>query len=223
MPSVSIPRPTLPDAIFLLVFRRALGRRLRRTPGVRARALVAAARGRAVALVEANAGRVVDRPSASHLRVCAAVAGAYMALRTELHDDAAAFAIVREVWLGAAAGPPAWLMRWLPWLTRDPFRFTVKVSKTKQTAYYGISFRRRVEQDDDDAYRMTVTECFYQRFFVDLGVPELAPMFCEKDFDWAGAIDPRRHGFAFARPTTLAAGGDGCRFEMRRVARAGAR
>jgi hypothetical protein len=110
-------------------------------------------------------------------------------------------------------------MRLLPKLVRDPFRFTVGVSKTKQARYYGASFERCFEEDGADAYRMSVTRCFYAEFLVDHGVPELGPMFCAKDFDWAGAIDPATHGFAFTRPTTLLTGGDRCRFEMRRVRR----
>jgi hypothetical protein len=175
--------------------------------------------GRTEMLVEANRHRVVDRASGSHLWMCATLTATYQVLRSHARTRDEALAIAREVFLGTGAKAPAWLMRFLPKLVRDPFRFTVNVSKTKQVAYYGSTFDRVVEQDDDDAYRMTVTRCFYHRFLEDHGVLELGSAFCEKDFEWAHAIDPGTHRFAFERPTTLLTGGDACRFEMRRARR----
>lgn len=163
---------------------------------------------------------MADRASQSHLWMCATVTAAYQVLRSHPPTREPALGIVRGVFLSTGAKGVGWMMRLLPRLVRDPFRFTVAVSRKKQAAYYGGTFERVIEQDDEDAYRMTVTKCFYHRFLIDHGVAELGPMFCEKDFDWAGAIDPVTHGFSFNRPTTLLTTGEPCRFEMRRVRRA---
>lgn len=210
-------RMHLIDAIFLFLFRRRLRARLRTFGATVASALTREVFARAEMLVETNRHRIADRASGSHLRMCAAVTATYQVLRSHAETASTSLDIAREAFLTTGAKGPDWMMRLLPKLVRDPFRFTVNVSKKKQAAYYGCTFERVVEQDDDEAYRMTVTRCFYHRFLVDHGVAELGSAFCEKDFDWARAIRPETHRFAFDRPTTLLTTGDPCRFEMRRV------
>lgn len=219
--ALAVPRvrANLLDAIFLFFFRRRLRARLRPFGAKVASAVVREATGRAEVLVEANRHRLSDSASGSHLRLCATITAAYQVLRSHAQTAEQALAIARDVLRTTGARAPDRAMRLLPKLVRDPFRFTVNVSKKKQADHYGATFHHVIEQDDDEAYRMTVTRCFYHQFLVDHGVAELGPAFCEKDFDWGNAIRPDTHGFAFARPTSLLTTGDPCRFEMRRVRR----
>jgi hypothetical protein len=95
----------------------------------------------------------------------------------------------------------------------------VNISKSKQLAYYGKTFAYELAEDNEDAFVLKVHRCFYHAFFVRHGALELGAMFCLKDNNWADALDPARVGFTFVRPTTLARGGDCCRFEFRRIAK----
>jgi len=211
------PRQNLLDRLFLWSFQRRLRIALKSRGATVAAALTREAGARRTMLVEENRDRIVDRASESHLWLCAAVTAAYHVLRSHPTTRDAALRIVRETFLSTGAKGVAQMMRLLPKLVRDPFKFTINVSKKKQSAYYGRTFERAVVQDDNDAYRMTVSKCFYHRFLIDNGAAELGPMFCEKDLDWAAAIDPVTHGFSFSRPTTLLTTGEPCRFEFRRT------
>ena len=211
------PRPGLLDWLFLRSFQGRLRSALKDRGATVTVALVREASARRTMLVEENRDRVVDRASESHLWLCAAVTAAYHVLRSHPSTRDVALSIVRDAFLSTGAKGVARTMRLLPKLVRDPFKFTIKVSKKKQSSYYGRTFERVVVQDDDDAYRMTVSKCFYHRFLIDNGAAELGPAFCEKDLDWAAAIDPATHGFSFSRPTTLLTTGEPCRFEFRRT------
>ena len=203
--------------VFLWSFQRRLHIALKCRDAAVAAALVREASARRTMLVEENRERIVDRASESHLWLCAAVTAAYHVLRSHPTTRDAALSVVRGAFLSTGAKGVGKTMRLLPKLVRDPFRFTINVSKKKQSAYYGRTFEHVVVQDDNDAYRMTVSKCFYHRFLIDHGAAELGPTFCEKDLDWAAAIDPVTHGFSFSRPTTLLTTGEPCRFEFRRT------
>jgi hypothetical protein len=192
------PRPNLLDWLFLWSFHRRLRRALKGQGAAVAAALVREASARRTTVVEA-------------------VAAAYQVLRSHQTTRDVALSVVREAFLSIGAKGVGGLMRLLPKLVRDPFRFTINISKKKQSVYYGRAFERVIVQDDNDAYRMTVSKCFYHRFLIDNGAAELGPTFCEKDLDWAAAIDPVTHGFSFSRPTTLLTTGEPCRFEFRRT------
>jgi hypothetical protein len=211
------PGPNLLDWLFLWSFQRRLRRALKGQGAAVAVALVREASARRTMVVEQNRHRIVDRASESHLWLCAAVAAAYQVLRSHPTTRDIALNVVRGAFLSIGAKGVGRLMRLLPKLVRDPFRFTINISKKKQSAYYGRTFERFIEQDDNDAYRMTVSKCFYHRFLIDNGAAELGPMFCEKDLDWAAAIDPATHGYSFSRPATLLTTGEPCRFEFRRT------
>jgi hypothetical protein len=211
------PRPNLLDWLFLWSFERRLRRALKGQGAAVAAALVREASARRAMVAQENRHRIVDRAAESHLWLCAAVTAAYQVLRSHPTTRDIALSVVRETFLSIGAKEAGRLMRLLPKLVRDPFRFTINISKKKQSAYYGRTFERVIVQDDHDAYRMTVSKCFYHRFLIDNGAAELGLMFCEKDLAWAAAIDPATHGFSFHRPTTLLTTGEPCRFEFRRT------
>ncbi len=60
-------------------------------------------------------------------------------------------------------------------------------------------------------YRMDITECPYNRYFTELGTPELTKIFCINDECTYGDIP----GLEFIRHTTLGTGGDKCDFYIR--------
>jgi hypothetical protein len=71
------------------------------------------------------------------------------------------------------------------------------------------------QTDEGDLFTSTVTRCANVEVFSALGCPELAMLGC--DHDLAGYPEiADRHGFEFRRPTTIAKGGDVCRFRFYR-------
>ena len=60
-------------------------------------------------------------------------------------------------------------------------------------------------------YRMDIIECPYNRYFTELGTPELTKIFCINDECTYGDVP----GLEFIRHTTLGTGGDRCDFLVR--------
>jgi len=72
------------------------------------------------------------------------------------------------------------------------------------------------ERDRSDTH---IRKCLFNDFFGAHGAPELTPVFCALDSIWVDELHRPRYGVRFERPTTLAAGGDACRFQFSRAAR----
>ena len=63
-----------------------------------------------------------------------------------------------------------------------------------------------------------IRKCLFNDFFRAHGAAELTPIFCALDSIWVDELHKPRYGVRFARPTTLAAGDDACRFQFTRAA-----
>ena len=63
------------------------------------------------------------------------------------------------------------------------------------------------------AYRMDVVACPYNRYFTELGCPELTKIFCENDERTYGNLP----GLQFIRTSTLGKGGERCDFYLKKV------
>jgi hypothetical protein len=94
----------------------------------------------------------------------------------------------------------------------DPFALIRDASKEREERFFGAAFSFERPRDDGDAYHLEILACEFVRLARAEGVPHLAPLFCEFDAAWIAAIDPAKHRLRFARPTTIAAGCDRCRF-----------
>lgn len=94
----------------------------------------------------------------------------------------------------------------------DPFQEIVTVSKQREDHYFGRSFSFERQQDDNSAYRLDITGCFYHQLLAAHGAADLTPAFCAFDGNWIEAIDSKTYGFRFERPTTIGWGHDRCRF-----------
>jgi hypothetical protein len=71
------------------------------------------------------------------------------------------------------------------------------------------------QTDEGDLFTSTVTRCGNVEVFNALGVPELGMLGCDHDLAGYPAIADR-HDVEFRRPTTIAKGGDVCRFRFYR-------
>jgi hypothetical protein len=98
----------------------------------------------------------------------------------------------------------------------DPVVSMTATARTKEESTFGPSFVFEHERDDQNAYWVKITRRLYYSYFVAHAAPELTPVFCDWDANWASAINPARHGFRYDRPTALGLGGDGCYFRHTR-------
>ena len=64
-------------------------------------------------------------------------------------------------------------------------------------------------------YRMDIVACPYNRYFTELGCPELTKIFCENDERTYGHLP----GLQFIRTSTLGKGGERCDFYLKKVKR----
>ena len=62
-----------------------------------------------------------------------------------------------------------------------------------------------------DEVRFTVSACHFPRLCEAVGMPEVAPLFCETDAAYFGSVEP---DVILERPQTLAKGGDSCPFRL---------
>ena len=65
---------------------------------------------------------------------------------------------------------------------------------------------------EKNAYRMDIVECPYNRYFTELGCPELTKIFCENDDRMYGNLP----GLKFIRTGTLGKGSQKCDFYLKR-------
>ena len=70
----------------------------------------------------------------------------------------------------------------------------------------------RIDFVEPDRVGFTVTSCRFVRLCREVGLPDLAPIFCAGDASYFGGIEP---DVQLIRPQTLAAGGSCCPFELR--------
>ncbi|MGH3145253.1 MAG: L-2-amino-thiazoline-4-carboxylic acid hydrolase [Rubrobacter sp.] len=158
-----------------------------------------------------HASWIEDEQSRSHLRFPALALAGYRALRGVLPEDEAV-TLLAEALIGP--GRPHVYEGTKRALddAPDPFTLMTRISKEKEASFYGRTFAFERPQDDEHAYLLNVTRCFWHRFFATNKALELMSVFCEWDTSWMDAVDPGGHGFRSERPTTLGYGGDACRF-----------
>ena len=70
----------------------------------------------------------------------------------------------------------------------------------------------RIETVDESRVSFTVTDCRFVRLCRQLGVPEMAPLFCAGDASYFGGVQP---GVKLIRPQTIANGADTCPFILK--------
>jgi hypothetical protein len=94
----------------------------------------------------------------------------------------------------------------------NPFEQIVDASRMRGQYFFGSTFTFEREQDDEHAYLLNVTSCFYHNFFSKNNAPELTAIFCEFNNIWIEHIDSKKHNFRFERTETMGFGGRKCSF-----------
>jgi hypothetical protein len=168
------------------------------------------------ALYESNRGLATDEQSTFHLRCMTLALAAYRVLQVSLPKDEA-FEKVRRAFIEPGRADMLREMAEVLNTGTDPFRQVVAYSKSQEEHFFGSKFTFERVQDDDQAYKLHVSECFLHRFFSQNGAPELTRIGCDSNASWIDAIDPAKHGVLLDRPSMLGYGGDKCRFYFYRL------
>lgn len=112
-----------------------------------------------------------------------------------------------EVWMRHALGDLS-IERWRS--LDDAARMEFLASLTAQ--FRNMELADAAVAEDSAFFR--VTACQFPRLCAEVGVPELAPVFCAVDAHFFGGVEK---SIALDRPETLATGGEGCPFSLRWV------
>lgn len=158
----------------------------------------------------------VDEAAQVHLMMTTHVLAAYRELSARGTTPEEALEAIREAF---AAGGRFWIRTFTGLhlaLPGDRLRRLRRVAERRAVRDYGEGFAFEMAEEEA-GFVMAVKGCLYHAFFVANGCPELTEVFCHWDRNWADAIHPERHGISFDRPTTLAGGGDECRFVFHRT------
>lgn len=168
-------------------------------------------------------GAVLERDEASRriIRSASLVAAAFATLREHgLGEDATARLLLdalsrwvidnREAYSLARLG----IRRDLP----DQAYAAARANfKRRGEERFGAAFVYEQEVSDDARSFVNIRRCLYNDFLSAIGMPQVTPLFCAMDMIWAEDVTHPRYNLRFERPTTLAAGGDACRFQFFRV------
>ena len=84
---------------------------------------------------------------------------------------------------------------------------------TRKLFASGNGFQNVFYPREKGAYRMDIVACPYNRYFTELGCPELTKIFCENDERTYGNLP----GLQFIRTSTLGKGGERCDFYLKKV------
>jgi hypothetical protein len=182
-------------------------------------ALRAEAEPRARELAEASADLVLEKTSQRWVGFASALLACYRGLSARVGEEPA-----REVIDRAITGPfQAKVREFLAQkfgITEENAeeawdRFVVGF-KEKAERTWGPGFTYAQEIREPRRQFVNVTRCIFNDFFRRNGAPELTPLLCAYDRVWADELGKPPYGIGFERPTTLAKGGDACRFQFTR-------
>ncbi len=162
-----------------------------------------------------HAAWLEDEPSKFHLRLMGLLLASYRVLSERMPRDEA-LALLKKALIEPNRPAIREGVRAALDQAPDPMAVLVAASKEREELFFGRTFTFERKQENEQAYLLHVKQCFYHRFCVANGTPELMQVLCEWDWTWADAIDPQKHGFWFELPTTLGYGDDVCRFCFRR-------
>lgn len=96
----------------------------------------------------------------------------------------------------------------------DAFAKIARNFKTRGEERFGRAFVYEQEVREPERSFINVRRCFFNDYFREQGTPELTPILCELDNIWAEELQKPQYRLRFQRPSTLATGGEMCRFQF---------
>jgi hypothetical protein len=180
--------------------------------------LEASVRTRTAMLVEQNEGRAIDDPSRQWLLLSSVILAAYQELRLLVDDAQAVLSILRDaVTVPFAEHLTAYIADRFGISQDAPEEAFTRIAenfKARGEERFGQAYTYVQEVQDEGRSFVNIQKCFFNDFFRANGMPELTLIFCAMDNLWAEELEKPCYGIRFEHPTTLAQGGDMCRFQF---------
>jgi hypothetical protein len=180
--------------------------------------LEASVRARAAILLEQNKARAIDDPSRQWLLLSSIILAAYQELRPLVDDPQAVLSMLRYAITVPFAGRLSAYIADRFGISQDApeeaFTRIAENFKARGEKSFGQAYTYVQEVQDEGRSFVNIQKCFFNDFFRANGMPEVTPIFCAMDNLWAEELEKPCYGVRFERPTTLAQGGDMCRFQF---------
>jgi hypothetical protein len=172
----------------------------------------------AAILLEQNEARGIDHPSREWLLLSSIILAAYQELRSLVGNAQAVLSILRNAMTVPFAEHLAAYIADRFGISRDApeeaFTRIAENFKARGEERFGQAYTYVQEVQDDGRSFINIQKCFFNDFFRANGMPEVTSIFCAMDNLWAEELEKPCYGVRFERPTTLAQGGDMCRFQF---------
>lgn len=204
--------PSFAGNVWAGSFCRALRRELRGVVGEPG-SIVREARQRAVEMYRGLEGSMSDPREESMIASCCLVLATYRVLVAQLPEAE----VIRHIQNAVALvfqKPMRMLMRVWLWFARRPISGLSKNRWRRFSEWMygpGMGFS---QEEDLEKVDLIVHRCAFHRFFVEHDAPQLTRVFCLWDRNWMDVINSSRRTVRTERPSTLASGGDCCRFRV---------
>jgi len=180
--------------------------------------LVAPVRARATMLAEHNEGRAIDAPSRRWLLLSCIILAAYRELRPLVDSTQVVASILRDaITVPFTEHLPAYIADRFGISQDAPEEAFTRIAqnfKARGEERFGKAYIYVQEVQDEGRSFINIQKCFFNDFFRANKIPELTPIFCAMDNLWAEELQKPCYGVHFECPTTLAQGGDMCRFHF---------
>lgn len=162
----------------------------------------------------------VDQPSSDIVAQMALIAATHDVLtRAGVTSEAAVEAMVEALARWVRENAQAYSLARLGISRDEPgmaFERARENFKSRGEQRFGSHFVYEQEVSDNNRSYVNITRCLFNEIGRFIGRPEVIKVFCAMDTIWAEEATSAPKNLEFARPTTLAAGDDKCRFQFMR-------
>jgi hypothetical protein len=179
----------------------------------REKELIAAIRGRAETLADADKDTIVDTPSEGALAISATVLAAYETLLPLFDGDERRTILFLQHVMGPVLRRPYQLM-FETLSQRDEPLDKIDKACRKMEPLYGAGWDMTFERPEPGDFEMNVSRCFFRDFFARHDATLVTTVMCAFDVNWMQAIDPAVSGLRAERTSLLSLGDDHCRFAV---------
>lgn len=174
-------------------------------------------------IAQENAQLAADSAGARWIALSSLLLATYRSLRSSLGDEKRTLDVLREALTGPFAPQITSYIQIRFGISQDAreeaFRRVSENFRSRGEATFGRSFRYVDDVRDDGRVFVNVERCLFNEFFRRNGAPEVTSVLCAMDSVWADELSKPGYGVRFERPTTLAQGGDACRFQFTKTQR----
>jgi hypothetical protein len=176
--------------------------------------VIAAIKGRAEQLADADEDLVVDRVSEGMLSLCAVILAAYEQLLPFFDGDERRTILYLQHVFSAVLKRTYEVMFQTITARENPLDKLDEACR-KEAPFYGKAFDIHYERPNPDLFEMRVKRCFFHDFFARHDATPVTTVLCAWDANTLFSIDPAISGLRSERTSLLSLGAGECRFAVR--------